>query len=280
MRILKFIVFLLIAAVLLLSSCATASFSKYKGIGRIKTYRVSSSDLPPSFDGFRMAFATDFHYESRFSHKRLQSLVDALRSLDADILLLGGDYRGRNGGDVDELFAALSRVDTRYGTYAVMGNHERGENDTLVRKAMAETGVKLLEHTTDTIVNGDDFILITGIRNPFDLKRNGVSPTLSLKPDDFVVMLTHTPDYAEDTDIGNTDLALAGHTHGGQVSFFRRWAPAKFSKYGNRFLTGMKHNSAGIPIIISNGLGTSRKDVRLFTPSEVVLVVLEVSEGK
>ena len=46
------------------------------------------------------------------------------------------------------------------------------------------------------------------------------------------------------------------------------------SKYGNRFLTGLKYNSAGIPVIITNGLGTSRKDVRLFTPSEVVLVVL------
>lgn len=32
-------------------------------------------------------------------------------------------------------------------------------------------------------------------------------------------MLTHTPDYVEDVDISNTDLALAGHTHGGQVSF-------------------------------------------------------------
>ena len=41
-----------------------------------------------------------------------------------------------------------------------------------------------------------------------------------------------------------------------------------------RFLTGLKYNSAGIPVIITNGLGTSRKDVRLFTPSEVVLVVL------
>ena len=70
------------------------------------------------------------------------------------------------------------------------------------------------------------------------------------------------------------DLALAGHTHGGQVSLFHRWSPARFSHYGHRFLTGLRHNSAGIPIIISNGLGTSRKDIRLFTPSEVVLIVL------
>lgn len=265
-------------ASVLLSSCATATFSKYKGIGRVKTYHFVSEDLPPAFDGFKIAFATDFHYESRFNRKRLPALVEAVRSVSPDVFLLGGDYRGREGGDVGELFRALEKVDAPFGTYAVMGNHERGENDSLVRVAMKETGVKLLEHVADTISRNGERIIVVGIRNPFDLSRNGVSPTLSLKPEDFVIMITHTPDYVEDVDISNTDLALAGHTHGGQVSLFNRWSPAKFSKYGNRFLTGMKHNSAGIPVIISNGIGTSRKDVRLFTPSEIVLVILEKSE--
>ncbi len=257
----------------LLSSCATASLSKYK-VGRIKQYDIYSEQLPDSFDGFRIAFATDFHYESRFTSKRLPGMVRALQVMDADVLLLGGDYRGRDGGDMDDLFSALQQVHTHYGTYAVMGNHERGESDTLVRRAMARTGVRLLEHKVDTLRKGKDFIILCGIRNPFDLKQNGVSPTLSLNPEDFVIMLVHTPDYVEDVDVSNTDLALAGHTHGGQVSLFRRWTPAHFSKYGNRFLSGLKHNSQGIPIIISNGIGTSRKDIRLFTPSEVVLVVL------
>ena len=270
----------LMTVVCTLSSCATASFSKYKGVGRIKQYDFYSEQVPDSFDGFRIAFATDFHYESRFTAKRLPGAIRALQAMDADVLLLGGDYRGRNGGYMEELFAALRRVHTRYGAYAVTGNHERGEADTLVRRAMAHTGVRLLEHEVDTLWKGDEFILLCGIRNPFDLERNGVSPTLSLKPEDFVVMLVHTPDYVEDTDVSNTDLALAGHTHGGQVSLFRRWTPAHFSKYGNRFLTGMKYNSRGIPIIISNGLGTSRRDVRLFTPSEVVLVVLHKEEGR
>lgn len=259
----------------LLSSCVTASFSKYKGVGRIRQYDIYNNQLPESFNGFRIAFATDFHYESRFTAKRLPNLVRALQSVDADVLVLGGDYRGREGGNVEELFKALQQISTPYGTYAVMGNHERGEADSLARKAMKDCGVKLLEHRVDTLWKGNQFIEICGIRNPFDLKRNGVSPTLTLKPEDFVVMVTHTPDYVEDVDVSNTDLALAGHTHGGQVSLFKRWTPAgNFSKYGNRFLTGLKHNSQGIPVIISNGLGTSRKDVRLFTPSEVVLIVL------
>lgn len=259
---------------LLLSSCATASFSHYKGVGRVKQYDLYSEQLPDSFDGFRIAFATDFHYESRFTSKRLPGMVRALQSVNADVLLLGGDYRGHKGGDLKELFDALACVKTAYGTYAVLGNHDEGAGREAVCCEMARTGIRLLEHRIDTLYRGDEFILLCGIRNPFDLTANRVSPTLSVQPEDFVVMLTHTPDYIEDTDVSNTDLALAGHTHGGQVSLFGRYTPARFSKYGNRFLTGLKHNTAGVPVIVSNGLGTSRKDVRLFTPSEVVLVVL------
>ena len=265
----------LMLSVLLLSSCATASLSKYKGVGRLKTYNFYSPDVPEEFEGYRIAFATDFHYESRFTRKRLPGMVKALQAADADVLLLGGDYRGRNGGNMDELFQALREVEYKDGIFAVMGNHEFGENDRLVREAMKKYDVKLLEHQLDTLQRGEGRIVLCGIRNPFDLKANGVSPTLQLKPDDFVVMLTHTPDYIEDVPVTHTDLALAGHTHGGQVSLFKSWTPAKhFSKYGNRFLTGMQQSSQGIPIIISNGLGTSRKDVRLFTPSEIVVVVL------
>ena len=265
----------LILFALLLSSCATASLSKYKGVGRLKTYNFYSPDVPVEFDGYRMAFATDFHYESRFNRKRLPGMVKALKAAKADVLLLGGDYRGRNGGNMDELFQALREVDYKDGIFAIMGNHEIGESDRLVREAMKKFDVKLLEHQVDTICRGDGQIILCGIRNPFNLKENGISPTLKLKAEDFVVMLTHTPDYIQDVPVLNTDLALAGHTHGGQVSLFKCWTPAKhFSKYGNRFLTGMKKNTCGIPIIISNGLGTSRKDVRLFTPSEVVVVVL------
>ena len=264
-----------VVGLLVLNACATASLSKYKGIGRLKTYDFYSADLPDEFDGFRVAFATDFHYESRFSKNRLPGLVKALRAAEADVLLLGGDYRGRHGGNMDELFQAIRQVDYPMGVYAVMGNHEFGENDRLVREAFDKYGVKLLEHRLDTLTRGEARIILCGIRDPFNLKKNGVSPTLQLKTDDFVLLMTHTPDYIEDVDVTHTDLAFAGHTHGGQVSLFRKWTPAKhFSKYGNKFLTGMKYNRAGIPIIISNGIGTSRKDVRLFTPSEVVVVIM------
>lgn len=270
----KIVHFNFLISIVLLSSCATASFSKYHGIGRIKKYTIYSEQLPDSFDGFRIAFASDFHYESRFNRKRLPGLLKALQATEADVLLLGGDYRGRNGGNLTELFDLLHTFRPPYGTYGVMGNHENNTNYEIVKEEMKRTGIHLLEHEVDTLWKENEYILLCGIRNPFDLKQNGVSPTLNLHPDDYVIMLVHTPDYAEDTDISNTDLVLAGHTHGGQVSFFKRYTPAHFSKYGTRFMTGLKHNSAGIPVIITNGIGTSRKDIRLFTPSEIVLITL------
>ncbi|WP_418660519.1 metallophosphoesterase [Bacteroides ilei] len=270
----KIVHFIFLISIVLLSSCATASFSKYHGIGRIKKYTIYSEQLPDSFDGFRIAFASDFHYESRFNRKRLPGLLKALQATEADVLLLGGDYRGRNGGNLTELFDLLHTFRPPYGTYGVMGNHENNTNYEIVKEEMKRTGIHLLEHEVDTLWKENEYILLCGIRNPFDLKQNGVSPTLNLHPDDYVIMLVHTPDYAEDTDISNTDLVLAGHTHGGQVSFFKRYTPAHFSKYGTRFMTGLKHNSAGIPVIVTNGIGTSRKDIRLFTPSEIVLITL------
>lgn len=88
----KPVLYLLLAAVLF-TSCATASLSKYRGVGRIKQYDFYSYDVPSAFDGFRIGFASDFHYESRFTRKRLDNAIRALQSLNADVLLLGGRLR-------------------------------------------------------------------------------------------------------------------------------------------------------------------------------------------
>lgn len=99
-----------------------------------------------------------------------------------------------------------------------------------------------------------------------------MSPTLSLQPEDFVLLLTHTPDYVEDVDVSiptwhwRTYAWRAGQSVQG-------WTPPVSLNTGIVF-DRSEEKQPGIPVIISNGIGTSRKDVRLFTPSEVVLIVL------
>ena len=67
--------------------------------------------------------------------------------------------------------------------------------------------------------------------------------------------------------------ALAGHTHGGQVRVFGV-APALNSHYGNRFITGLAYNTAKIPLIITNGIGTSKLPIRVGAPAEIIVITL------
>lgn len=244
----------------------------YKGIHRIKLYDFRHPDVPKAFHGFKIAFISDLHYKSLFQKEELLNLVRLLNEQKPDVLFMGGDfYEGCE--NIPELFAELSKVKTPHGTYSVLGNNDYEACYEQGVKEMEKHGMKVLEHKVDTIHKEKDYILVAGIRNPFDLKKNGVSPTLSLNPDDFVLLLTHTPDYAEEVSIRNADLVLAGHTHGGQVRILG-YAPVIPSKYGQRFLTGLKYTTLGYPLIITNGLGTSQVDMRLFSPSEIVMITL------
>lgn len=268
---LTFLSLILIAG--LLTSCASLNFSN-PGVGRVKHYTFQHKDVPNAFDNYRIAFISDLHYESLFTEKRLKQLVKTIEKQQPDVLLMGGDYH--NGCEsIPHLFETLAKVKTEHGIYAIMGNHDYARCYPELVKAMKENGIKLLEHELDTLQRGGEQITIAGVRNPFNLPENGESPTSSLSDDDFVILLVHTPDYIENVSVPHTDLALAGHTHGGQVTLLGWYAPALRSKYGQRFRTGLKYNSQGVPVIITNGLGTSRRKIRMFAPSEVVVVTLK-----
>lgn len=231
--------------------------------------------MPAAFDGFRIAFISDLHYKSLFKEKGLENLVRLLNDQRADALLVGGDLH--EGCEyVAPVISALAAVKVSMGTYMVLGNNDYEACYADIVRQLEAHNIHLLEHRVDTLKRDGAEILIAGVRNPFNLQKNGVSPTLALSPDDFVILLTHTPDYAEDVAITNTDLVLAGHTHGGQVTLFGLYAPILPSHYGQRFRGGLKRNSQGIPMIITNGLGTSNRNIRMFAPSEVVVIELNV----
>ena len=198
-------------------------------------YDFTHRDVPEAFEGFRIAFVSDLHYKSLLKEQGLNNLVRLLIAQKADVLLMGGDYQ--EGCEyVEPLFAALSRVKTPMGTYGVMGNNDYERCHDEIVRTMKHYGMRVLEH-------------------------------------EVVILLVHTPDYIEDVSVANTDLALAGHTHGGQVRVFGV-APVLNSHYGNRFLTGLAYNTAKIPLIITNGIGTSQLPIRIGAPAEVVMITL------
>ena len=256
---------------LVLSSCTSL---RYTGVSRVRDYSVSSPDLPEAFNGYRIAFASDFHLKSKFKERQLHGTVKALQDVAPDILLLGGDYQ--EGCEyVEPLLAELSRVTPPDGIYSVLGNNDYERCTDLIRFEMQRRGINLLEDATTTIQRGNDSIVLWGA-NAYagDYPTAPKSNATSNNPEDFIILLTHTPDYVEDADNSGVDLALAGHTHGGQVTLFGLYAPVTSSKYGRRFRTGLRYNSQKIPVIISGGLGTSRYPIRFCAPTDIIVVTL------
>lgn len=250
------------------SSCA--SLSRYKGVGRIRRYNICDARLPHQFDGFTLAFLSDTHYPSKFTHKRLVNVVRAIDDLSPDVLLLGGDYVA---SDVyaDELFEALGSCSTPLGKYAVLGNHDIKRAEVLQRN-MLRNGIKLLADAADTLRVGDSRIFLCGVGR-YDSKAQ--KTWLQQHADSaFTILLVHTPDYAQSADVGNLSLTLSGHTHGGQVTLFGLYAPVTNSRYGRRFLSGLNFTDKGVPVVTSNGLGTSRKRIRFCAPSDIIFVTL------
>ena len=278
----------LVLTAALLTSCASM---RYAGVSRLRDYDIGSTTLPEAFDGYRIAFASDFHLKSKFKERQLRGTVKALQTLAPDMLLLGGDYQ-EGCEHVVPLFDELAKATPPDGIFAVMGNNDYERCTQLIRSTMKQHHIHLLEDSTASIHRGADSIVIWGA-NPYagryptaPKKRSSEREIKNQKseikaPAPFVILLTHTPDYVEQPEASIADLTLAGHTHGGQVTLFGLYAPITASQYGMRYRSGLKRSRHGTPIIISNGLGTSRHPIRLFAPTDIVIVTLHrITESK
>ena len=262
---------ILAAAMLLISSCATLSPN---GVGRVKRYTFAEESVPEELDGWKFAFVSDLHYPSLFTPKRLGKLVRKLQKEAPDILLLGGDYV-TDSDSIDVLFESLSAAMPRWNTFAVLGNHDK-RNEELIRQAMDKYGIYLL----DGVAWRTEFLDIRGgytVAGVYDSFANDtlfVQYMECVEDSEFVIFVSHTPDFVERHSI-TADLAFAGHTHGGQVSLFGLYTPVKNTCYGRRFLRGRNRTTNGTTIITTNGVGTSRRKIRFCVPSEIVVVTLK-----
>lgn len=254
-------------AAILFVSCASLSTS---GVGRVKRYELVSERLPQNFDGCDIAFISDTHYPSKFTRKRLAKVVRKLRQLQPQMLLLGGDYVTSNEY-INELFDSLSSVKTLYGTYAVLGNHERSRAEA-VEEAMRQHNVHLLRDEA-VALTGERTLFIVGVEDSFKVDTLAPLRGAAMPDSTFVILLAHTPDYAQRAAV-QADIVLSGHTHGGQVTLLGLYAPVTNSLYGRRFLSGLNCTTQGVPVITTNGIGTSRRKIRFCAPSEIVLITL------
>ncbi len=249
----------------------------------LKQYTYTSPDIPPAFDGMRIVLLTDIHRGPFFSQKRVGRIVERANALAPDLVLLGGDYVYGNTDYEDSCFSELAKLDATW-RFAVLGNHDYGEpqrgdgNDekdpALALKAIEASGIEPLDDRGVWLEKDGDRIRLGGVSD-YQEAAPDVGPTLEgTTADGFVLLLSHNPDYAEDLPADEVDLVLSGHTHGGQITLFGRYAPYLPSDYGQKYRTGVVENGT-TTVIVSNGIGSSIvPPVRFFAPPQIVEITL------
>lgn len=255
-----------------LTACSSTRSLNRRGVPRIRTYHIHDAQIPSEFNDYTIAFISDLHYKSTLQQRGLNKLAGQIVKMSPDLLLLGGDYR-EGDGSIAELFSTLGRIEAPDGIMGVLGNNDYEVGYEEIVEEAERNKIRLLEDRCDMVLRGNARIWIAGVKDPF-ARNLPLPPDRMLPQEDFVLLLVHTPDYVERVELLNTDLALAGHTHGGQVTLLGMYAPVLPSRYGQRFRTGRCRSSHGVPMIVTNGIGTSQRNIRLFAPAEIVRLVL------
>ncbi|MBR6753651.1 MAG: metallophosphoesterase [Clostridia bacterium] len=80
--------------------------------------------LPRAFHGLKIAYVSDIHWGAFFSDERLQKLIEQVNALEADLIVLGGDYAEDADGAL-KFWQQKPAFKAGLATLAVFGNHDR-----------------------------------------------------------------------------------------------------------------------------------------------------------
>lgn len=232
---------------------------------------LESEDIPSEFDGKKIVFISDIHQGMFFKNTRTNDLVNQVNKLNPDIVILGGDYVTDDSPEVNSCFRTLSRLNAPLGVYAVLGNNDPPD---ISVNALKKANITYIGNNGTWITNGSSKIRIGGVGDYIRDYQDQNAAIGDANQNDFTVLVSHNPDYFPEVDTSRVDLVLSGHTHGGQVTFFGLFAPITHSKYGQRYLTGVKreYNST---LVISNGIGTIIAPIRIFAQPQIIEVKLK-----
>jgi hypothetical protein len=239
---------------------------------RVHPVTFVAPDVPPAFDGLRIAFASDIHQGPFFSLERVRTLVERINALHPDVIVLGGDYFYRGDPSIAPVFAELARFQAPLGVYAVLGNQDVPWADD-VRAALATAGIGDLDGTGVWLRRGDARLRLCGLGPVWEDTEHLPAALDGATAQDAVVLLVHDPGWLERVGSPPVDLALAGHTHGGQVTLFGVWAPYTSSRYGQKYRAGLVR-SGPVPVFVTTGVGTTVLPLRWFARPEIVLLTL------
>jgi uncharacterized protein len=183
-------------------------------------------DLPPEFEGFRIAQLTDLHLGPHLPRSRFERIADEMERLKPDVIVVTGDIVDDRAEDLEVYAAILGRMRAASGIFLIAGNHDVYAGWPAVEKRLRRGDLgTLLVNESREIRRGDATITIVGTGDPAGrgFPDAGVAPDIEralrdVPPGRFVIGLAHNPALFPALAERNVGLTLSGHTHWGQVA--------------------------------------------------------------
>lgn len=263
---------------LVLYTLYSAFFSAPKKI-TVRREVLSSDKIPSSMDGIEIVFFSDLEYGLFMDESRLDTVISTINNTGSDVVIFGGDLFEETITPDEEMMTiltnALSSIEAPLGKFAVYGDNDRRDEAMLsaVDTILKNGDFEILNNTSIALRNrSNGSISLVGLDNTLNGTPDTTSAYQNVSHSNYVIAVSHVPSIVDQLPSDLTDYCLSGHTHGGQAWWFFNslYAPEGSEEY----LRGIETTSSGIVLDITNGTGTTLKDVRFLSDAEIVCYTL------
>ena len=235
---------------------------------------VPVQGLHADLEGLRIAQITDLHVTHMIERSYVQRTVDAVAAAKPDLIAVTGDLSDGHLAELRPHLQPLTTLRAPLGVFFVTGNHEYYWQPAEWLAEIQRLGMRVLNNEHVVLRRGAGEIVLAGVPDPAARQRHNVAgpdaavafsgaPTGALR-----VLLAHQPRSALASLPVGFDLAITGHTHGGQFLPFR-WIVGAVEP----LLDGLQRAGSAW-IYVGRGAGFWGPPNRVGVPAEVVLLRL------
>lgn len=216
----------------------------------------------------KIVAVSDLHLGYGIGKKEFEGWVDLINKEDADIVLIAGDITDNNVFPLyeDRMQDVFRTIKSKYGVYAIAGNHEYIAGVGKATDFIESGGVTILK---DSVALIDNSFYVIGRDDRSNENRKSLEELTALldhtKP---LILLDHQPYNLDEAEKNRIDLQFSGHTHEGQVWPISWVTKLLFEKAHGYLEKGNSH------IYVSSGLGIWGGKFRIGTRSEYVVINL------
>jgi predicted MPP superfamily phosphohydrolase len=255
---------------------------------RLVKVELKFDRLPREWDGLRIVQLSDFHYDTHFSVVPLRKSIEIVNPLQPDLVLLTGDFvtnppfhrRKRNHPtalDAAPCSAILQQIKSKFGSYAVMGNHDATADPDHISEILEAHEIRVLRNLALPLEQKGSRIWLAGIDDILEGDPDLVATLEKIPRDEFSILMAHEPDFAVHVARESVDFQLSGHSHGGQVRFPFIGAPI-LPNLGRDYPMGL-YQLGKLTLYTNVGLGTIGLPIRWNCPPEITLFTLRRTEA-